>query len=371
MVQNIFAIVGTRPEAVKMAPVIEALRRREVHDVRIVSTGQHHELLRQTFWTFGIKPDIELGVMQPGQSLAELTSRLMVAIDPLLERHAPAMVIAQGDTTSVMVAALLSFYRHIPFAHVEAGLRTGDIHSPFPEEFNRIVAGRLAALHFAPTRRAADNLMAEGISRDMIHVTGNTVIDALLKIAARGGSPPVPVRTGRRLILVTCHRRENFGAPLGHIFSALKRLLMAHPDCEIVFPVHPNPAVRTLAFRQLGGNARVHLVDPLSYEDLVATMQASFMVMTDSGGIQEEAPSLRKPVLVLRQSTERPEAVEAGVAEIAGTDEDVIFEKANQLLCDPLHYARMASGANPYGDGHAATRIADLIDIFLDKRTQA
>ena len=368
MAPKIFAIVGTRPEAVKMAPVIEALRRREIHDVKIVSTGQHQELLRQTLWSFGIKPDIELGVMQPGQSLSELTTRLMVAIDPLLAHHAPAMVIAQGDTTSVMVAALLSFYRHIPFAHVEAGLRTGDIHSPFPEEFNRIVAGRLAALHFAPTRRAADNLIAEGISRDMIHVTGNTVIDALLKIAARGGASSVPVRAGRRLILVTCHRRENFGAPLGQIFSALKRLLVAHADCEIVFPVHPNPAVRTLALHKLGGDPRIHLVDPLSYEDLVATLQACFMVMTDSGGIQEEAPSLRKPVLVLRETTERPEAVEAGVAEIAGTDEDIIFDKANRLLIDPHHYARMASGANPYGDGHAATRIVDLIGSYLERR---
>ncbi len=361
----LIALVGTRPEAIKMAPVIQALRQQGRHPVKVVSTGQHREMLRQTLGIFGIAPDVELDVMQPNQSLSTLTANLLRTLDPLMDETDPAMMIAQGDTTSVMVAALVSFYRRLPFAHVEAGLRTGDIHSPFPEEFNRIVAGRIANLHFAPTQRAADNLRAEKVSEKDIYLTGNTVIDALLWAAERAGPPPIQLAEGRRLILVTCHRRENFGEPLGRIFNALKRVIAAAPDCEILYPVHPNPNVRERAYAEFSDLKRVHLVDPLDYSDLVAAMKHATLVLTDSGGIQEEAPSLKKPVLVLRESTERPEAVESGVAAIAGTDEDAIFTKAMRLLTDKAHYASMATGANPYGDGHAATRIVNVIEAYL------
>ena len=366
MTKPLIALVGTRPEAIKMAPVIQALRRDGTHDVRVVSTGQHREMLRQTLGIFNITPDAELDVMQPNQSLATLTANLFRTLDPLIEQLNPAMMIAQGDTTSVMVASICSFYRRLPFAHVEAGLRTGDIDSPFPEEFNRIVAGRLAALHFAPTQRAVDNLKREHITQG-VHLTGNTVIDALLWAAERAGPPPLTLREGQRLVLVTCHRRENFGAPLGRIFGALKRIVAAAPDCEIIYPVHPNPNVRDRAHAELGGISRIHLVEPLDYSDLVAAMKHATLVLTDSGGIQEEAPSLKKPVLVLRESTERPEAVESGVAAIAGTDEDLIFTKAMRLLTDKAHYASMATGANPYGDGHAALRIVKAINAYLKR----
>jgi UDP-N-acetylglucosamine 2-epimerase (non-hydrolysing) len=366
--QPLIALVGTRPEAIKMAPVIQMLRQNGRHPVKVVSTGQHREMLRQTLGIFGLVPDVELDVMQPNQSLSTLTANLLRTLDPLIDTTTPAMMIAQGDTTSVMVAALVSFYRRLPFAHVEAGLRTGDINSPFPEEFNRMVAGLIASLHFAPTQRAADNLRAEKVSEKNIYLTGNTVIDALLWAAERAGPPPIQIADGRRLILVTCHRRENFGAPLGRIFNALKRIIAAAPDCEILYPVHPNPNVRDHAHAELKGLQRVHLVDPLDYNHLVAAMKHATLVLTDSGGIQEEAPSLKKPVLVLRESTERPEAIESGVAAIAGTDEDAIFSKAMRLLTDKAHYASMATGANPYGDGHAAKRIVGAIETYLSAR---
>ncbi len=365
MTRTLLSIVGTRPEAIKMAPVVKELRKSKIFDVQLVSTGQHRELLRQTLNSFGLAPDLELGVMQANQSLGGLTANLISALDPVFDELKPDMVIGQGDTTSVMVASLLSFYRRIPFSHVEAGLRTGDIHSPFPEEFNRTVAGRVAALHFAPTQRSVDNLLREGVESSRIHLTGNTVIDALLWMSKRVGAPSITTLPGRRLILVTCHRRENFGKPMQNIFEALKRIITYHPDCEIVFPVHPNPNVRNPVYAKLGNESRIHLVDPLCYEDLVSMMKASYFVMTDSGGIQEEAPSLCKPVLVLRESTERPEAVEAGVAEIVGVDQDKIFERASRLLSDPVYYARVATGANPYGDGLATGRIVSAINSYF------
>ena len=266
-----------------------------------------------------------------------------------------------------MVAAICSFYRRIPYAHVEAGLRTGDLNSPFPEEFNRVVAGRAASLHFAPTLRAVQNLRDEKINENEIFLTGNTVIDSLLWMAERTAPLPFKFLTGKRLILVTCHRRENFGPPLGRIFNALKRIVAGAPDCEILFPVHPNPNIRERAYAELGDCSSIHLVEPLGYDYLVSAMKQATIIMTDSGGIQEEAPSLRKPVLILRENTERQEAVEARVAEIVGTDEDEIVARAILLLTNPAHYKKMASGVNPYGDGQSASRIARAINEYLKK----
>lgn len=363
---RIFSIVGTRPEAIKMAPVIKKLNEQGRHSIKVISTGQHRELLKQTLAFFGIVPDLELDIMQPNQSLASLSANLLLSLDQIFSREPADLVIAQGDTTSVMVASLLSFYHKIPFAHVEAGLRTGDLYAPFPEELNRMVTGRLASLHFAPTPRAKQNLLKEGINPSTIHVTGNTVIDALLWVAAEVRPPKLKIPKAGKIILVTCHRRENFGAPLENIFSALKKILDLHPDFHIVYPVHPNPNVRQKAFDNLGQHSRAHLIDPLSYQDLVSVMKSSEFVITDSGGIQEEAPSLKKPVLVLRETTERPESIDAGVAELVGTDAEKIFNTADRLIHDPIYFTKMASGANPYGDGYAADRIVNIIDTFLD-----
>ncbi|MGE3914418.1 MAG: non-hydrolyzing UDP-N-acetylglucosamine 2-epimerase [Hyphomicrobiaceae bacterium] len=360
--------MGTRPECVKMAPVIKALAGRPGLAVRVVGTGQHRELTRQTLGIFGIEPDIDLDVMRPSQTLAGLTARILERLEPILESEAPALVLAQGDTTSVMVAALASFYRRIPFGHVEAGLRTHDIRNPFPEELNRVVAGRVADLHFAPTEAARANLLAEGTAPDTIHVTGNTVIDALLDVAARDLECAYPTVAGRKLVLVTAHRRENFGEPLARICAALRQLHDRHADIEIVYPVHPNPNVRATVEPALSGLARVHLIEPVDYLTMAALMKQSWIVLTDSGGIQEEAPALAKPVLVLREETERPEAVAAGAAALVGTSTDRIVAAAESLLAGGEAYARMAQGISPYGDGKAAPRIADICASLVAAR---
>jgi UDP-N-acetylglucosamine 2-epimerase (non-hydrolysing) len=356
---RILCAVGTRPEAVKMAPVITALRRAPGVAVRVIGTGQHRELLDDTLGEFGIATDANLAVMQDNQTLPGLTGRLFPAFADALARESPDLVLGQGDTTTVFVVSVVAFYARIPFGHVEAGLRTGDLRNPFPEEFNRVVAGRTAALHFAPTERARRNLLREGIASRSIHVTGNTVIDALLDVAARVETRPR--RNARRRILLTAHRRENFGRPMEEIFEAVRDLVRALPDLEIVYPVHPNPNVRDPARRLLGDLDQVKLSSPLGYRALVAAMKECDLVLTDSGGIQEEAPALGKPVLVLREVTERPEAVEAGVARPIGTDRRRIVREAMRLLEDDRAYAEMARGVSPYGDGHAAERIVAVI----------
>ena len=316
--KRILCLVGTRPECIKMAPVIKALKQTDWADAVIISTGQHRELVSQILGMFDIAIDHDLDVMQPDQSLAGLSSRIFVKLDPLLVDSKYDLMLVQGDTTSVMVAALAAFYRQIPVGHVEAGLRTHDLMRPFPEELNRRVAGLVSCLHFAPTLSSSNNLLREHVDPSTVHITCNTVIDALLDVAARDLPCAYPTSPDRKLILVTAHRRENFGAPLLEICGAIRDLHDRHSELEFVYPVHPNPNVREPVYAELGSLQRVHLVPPADYEVLVAMIRNAFIVLTDSGGIQEEAPALGKPVLVLRDETERPEAVDAGVARLIG-----------------------------------------------------
>ena len=361
---RIVVVVGTRPEAVKLAPVVHELHAAKWAQVRLVATAQHRELLDAQLAHFGLVVDRDLDVMRPGQSLAELTGRLFTALDPVLADERPDLVLAQGDTTTVLVAAMAAFYRGIPFGHVEAGLRTGDLAQPFPEEANRVLVARLATLHFAPTAGAREHLLREGVAADRVHVTGNPAIDALLWTAARTGPSEYTPAAGRHLVLVTAHRRESFGAPLLRVCAAL-RTLAARGDVDVLFPVHANPQVRDAVYHELAGVAGVRLVAPLAYGAMVAAMRASTLILTDSGGVQEEAPSLGKPVLVLRETTERPEGVAAGVAQIVGTDTGRIVAAATRLLHDGAARAAMSAPANPYGDGQAARRIVAVLQDHL------
>ncbi|MBM4001100.1 MAG: UDP-N-acetylglucosamine 2-epimerase (non-hydrolyzing) [Planctomycetes bacterium] len=361
-------VMGTRPEAIKMAPVVHACRRSRSVDAIICSTGQHREMLRQIADYFGIQPDVDLELMQANQTLAGLTARCLEKLDETTVRVAPDCVVAQGDTTTVLAASMVAFYRRLPFVHVEAGLRTGDLLSPWPEEFNRRVAGLTTAVHCAPTRRAAANLLAEGVPESSIHITGNTVIDALLWTVdreRRGGDVwqnKYAMLGERRLVLITGHRRENFGGPFESICRAVSTLARAFPDDVFLYPVHLNPNVREPVFRLLGGASNIHLVEPAAYPEFVWLMDRATLILTDSGGVQEEAPSLRKPVLVMRENTERPEAVDAGAVRLVGTSESSIVRAVQDLLTDDRLYASCLLDRNPYGDGHAAERIAGLIE---------
>jgi UDP-N-acetylglucosamine 2-epimerase (non-hydrolysing) len=359
--KTVLCVVGTRPEAIKMAPVILALKRTDWARVRVLATAQHRQMLDRVLSLFGIVPDIDLNVMQPNQTLPALTARLMTELDRCFAEEAPDAVLAQGDTTTVMVAALAAFYRKIPYGHVEAGLRTGDLFNPFPEEMNRIVAGNLSRWHFAPTESSRRNLLAEALPASSIHVTGNTVIDALLDVAGRCEAYAPSVTPGRRLILVTAHRRENFGEPFAEICRALRHLADSREDIELLYPVHPNPNVKEVAYAVLGGHPRIRLCEPLDYLPFVAAMRAAYFILSDSGGVQEEAPALGKPVLVLRRETERPEALEEGVVKLVGPDYQAIVGEATRLLDDPAAYKAMARGVSPYGDGRAAARIVDIL----------
>ncbi len=357
--KHIVCIIGTRPEVIKMAPVIRALRDEGRFRLTVLCSGQHRDLLVPLIEWFGIAVDDNLAVMTEGQSLALLTSRLMASFEQYFSADQPDLVMAQGDTTTVMCAALTSFYQRIPFAHVEAGLRSFDLDNPFPEELNRVVAGRLARFHFCPTQGAAQHVLAEGAPPASVHVTGNTVIDALhfttaaLKSDAASGHP--------HEVLLTAHRRENFGAPLENVFRAVRQLCDEFPRLSVLYPVHPNPQVRQPAYALLGNHPQITLTEPLSYPELVRAMRDARFILTDSGGIQEEAPALNKPVLVLRAVTERPEAVELGVAKLVGTETAAIVAECRRLLTDNAHYATMAQGGSPYGDGHAATRIVRIL----------
>jgi UDP-N-acetylglucosamine 2-epimerase (non-hydrolysing) len=363
--KRIVCVVGTRPEAIKMAPVIRALGHATWARPYVLLTAQHREMLDQVMRLFGIDADDDLDVMRPNQRLPALTAQLIPALDAALERAQPDAVLAQGDTTTVLCAALASFYRRTPFGHVEAGLRTGDLDYPFPEEANRVLASRLARWHFAPTETARTNLLREGIASAAIHVTGNTVIDALLDVAPRAQGVDLTFAQGRRLVLLTAHRRENFGAPLAQVFAAVRELVDRFADIAVLYPVHPNPHVKTSAERLLGGHPRIKLTAPLDYEPFVAAMKAAFLILTDSGGVQEEAPALGKPVLVLRNETERPEAVDAGVVELVGPDRGRIVERAARLLEEAAAYRTMAKGVSPYGDGRAAGRIVRVMRSAL------
>lgn len=365
MKKNILAVVGTRPEAIKMAPVILELRRRAWADVTVLATAQHRQMLDQVMQAFAVGIDIDLDLMRPNQSLSALTARILTATDEVFSARRYDAVLVQGDTTTVMAVALAAFYHAMPVGHVEAGLRTGDLRNPFPEEMNRVVAGRLARWHFAPTQRSVEHLLREGHAPETVHRTGNTVIDALRQVTHRTLDIGIALPADCRLVLVTSHRRENFGAPLEAICAAVLDLVAAHPDVHVLFPVHPNPNVAGVVRACLGGHASITLCEPLDYLPFVAAMQRACLILSDSGGVQEEAPALGKPVLVLRNETERPEAVEEGVVKLVGPDRRAIVAEAGRLLSDPAAYARMARGVSPYGDGQAAGRIADILERDL------
>jgi UDP-N-acetylglucosamine 2-epimerase (non-hydrolysing) len=368
---KILLIFGTRPEAIKLCPVIRGLREHpNQFDVQVCVTAQHREMLDQVLEAFQVRPDHDLDLMLPGQTLFQSTSRILAGLEPVLRAEKPAMVIVQGDTTTTLCGALAAFYTHIPVAHVEAGLRTHDMRQPFPEEMNRVLASHLTALHFAATEMAAQNLRDEGVAADSIHVTGNTGIDAVLfvrdgleKGALRGREWPELDAT-KKLILVTAHRRESFGDGFERICRALAKIA-DRGDVQLVYPVHPNPNVQDPVQRYLATHPNVSLITPLSYVPFVDLMRRAYLLITDSGGIQEEGPSLGKPILVLREKTERPEAVQAGTVKLVGTDEERIVHEAAVLLDDCRAYNEMARVHNPYGDGWASARIARLMHSFL------
>ncbi len=370
---KILTVFGTRPDAIKMAPVVKEFQRRtDIFDLRVVVTGQHREMLDQVLQAFEIVPDHDLNIMQQGQTLAGITTRAMTGLDEYFAQEKPDMVVAQGDTTTTFVAALTAFYHRAAFGHVEAGLRTGNRWDPFPEEMNRLLTTRLTALHFPPTQESAQNLIAEGVDPGQIVVTGNTVIDAMLTVSKsdfKSDDPTVAkvMDWSGPVVLVTAHRRENWGEPMQRICLAVKRIIERQPTACAVFALHRNPLVRNTVLPILGDLPRVFLIEPPDYVPFVKLEQKLTIILTDSGGVQEEAPSLGKPVLVLRETTERPEGVAAGTAKLVGTNIEVIVSEAIRLLNDPAAYDEMARAVSPYGDGHAAEKIADAIQAHFEK----
>jgi UDP-N-acetylglucosamine 2-epimerase (non-hydrolysing) len=357
--RTVACVVGTRPEAIKMAPVIRALGASSWARCRVIFTAQHRDLVAPVFEFFGIEPDVDLDVMRPGQTLADLSNRLLAALHETLRREDPDFVLAQGDTTTVLASALASYMLGVPFGHIEAGLRTHRLDSPFPEEANRVAVSHLSTLHFAPTAAARENLLREGIDGSSIHLTGNTGVDAL-RLAARREAPlGAALSPGKRLILATVHRRENQGAPLRRICEGVRAVHDRFEDVEVLWPVHPNPAVGPVVAEILGGLPRVRLVEPLSYGPFVTAMKRSVLILSDSGGVQEEAAALRKPVLVLRRVSERGEAVRCGVARLVGDDPESIAAEASRILLNPGDDP--GPGDSPFGDGRAAARIAGLV----------
>jgi UDP-N-acetylglucosamine 2-epimerase (non-hydrolysing) len=381
MEKKVLLTFGTRPEAIKMAPLVRRLQREPGIRCQVCVTGQHREMLDQVLSLFAIEPEFDLNIMKRGQDLYDVTTSILSGMRAVLAEARPDLVLVHGDTTTTMAATLASFYTRVPVAHVEAGLRTGDLLSPWPEEANRKLTGALAALHFAPTARAQRNLLDEGVPATSIVVTGNTVIDALLQVRERlatdAGLREQAQRVlpafdpARRLILVTGHRRESFGDGFERICTALGLLARSRPEVDIVYPVHLNPSVREPVNRLLTGIPNVHLIEPLDYLPFVSLMDRAWVILTDSGGIQEEAPSLRKPVLVMRETTERQEAVDAGVVRLVGTDIEAIVSSVGQLLDDRDAYAAMARGDNPYGDGYACDRITKVVSDWLGAAARA
>ena len=359
---KIMTVFGTRPEAIKMAPLVQALNKDPEIESILCVTAQHRQMLDQVLDLFELTPDYDINIMKPNQTLSMITRSILEGLEPILQKERPDMVLVHGDTSTTFVTALACFYQQIPVGHVEAGLRTYDKYSPFPEEMNRVLTGDIADLHFSPTQRNMDNLTREGIDPAKIVITGNTVTDALLTVA---GKPyefeDETLKTidfeEKRVITVTCHRRENLGEFMANIFSALADIAREFDDVEIIYPVHMNPKVREEAAQYMGGIDNVHLIEPLTYQPFVNLMAKSFFILTDSGGMQEEAPTLGKPVLVVRRETERPEAIEAGTAKLAGVERETIYTMAKQLLTDKAEYDKMAHAVNPYGDGHACERI--------------
>ena len=363
---RVMTIFGTRPEAIKMAPLVLELQSRQGIQPICCVTAQHREMLDAVLEIFRLKPDYDLNIMEPRQTLSTITTKCLLGMEGVLEQAGPDLVLVHGDTSTTFAGALAAFYKQIMVGHVEAGLRTWDKYSPFPEEMNRKLVGDIADLHFCPTPANRENLAREGIT-DGVFVTGNTVIDALKTTVRTDYSFSTQALngldyTGKRIILVTCHRRENYGQPMANIMTALRRIADAFPDVELVYPVHLSPVVREAAGKYLSGHPRIHLIDPLSADEMHNLMARAYLVMTDSGGLQEEAPALGRPVLVLRRETERPEAVQAGTVKLAGTEEEEIFSLASELLSDERAYHAMAHAVNPYGDGQACRRIADAIE---------
>jgi UDP-N-acetylglucosamine 2-epimerase (non-hydrolysing) len=364
---KVMTIFGTRPEAIKMAPLVLELEKHQEDIESIVTvTAQHREMLDQVLETFNITPDYDLNIMKNRQTLIDVATRGLEGLDAIMKEAEPDIVLVHGDTSTTFIGSLAAFYNQIAVGHVEAGLRTWNKHSPYPEEMNRQLTGVLADLHFSPTEKSAENLIAEGKPEDQIYITGNTAIDALQTTVRENYSHPILESLGDdKLILLTAHRRENLGEPMRNMFRAINRLLDKHDDIQVIYPVHLNPVVREIADEILGDNPRVHLIEPLEVIDFHNFAAASHIILTDSGGIQEEAPSLGKPVIVLRDTTERPEGIEAGTLKLAGTDEETIFSLTDELLTNPEEYKKMAQASNPYGDGHASERIVEALKKYL------
>ena len=373
MRNKVMTIFGTRPEAIKMAPLVKELERREGLESICCVTAQHRQMLDSVLEIFKLRPDFDLDIMEPRQTLSTITTKCLLSLEKVFEQVRPDLVLVHGDTSTTFAGALAAFYQKIPVGHVEAGLRTYDRYSPFPEEMNRSMVGRLAELHFCPTAANRDNLRREGVTEG-VYVTGNTVIDALRTTVRREFAFREAVLNGldygKKVVLVTCHRRENYGEPMEEIMSALAEIARSHPEAELVYPVHLSPVVQECAHRHLDGIGNVHLTAPLDVEEMHNLMARSYLVLTDSGGLQEEAPALGKPVLVLRRETERPEAVEAGTVKLAGVERGRITALAEELLEDPSAYEKMAHAVNPYGDGEASRRIADAIAYRFGLRAE-
>ncbi len=373
--KKIMCVFGTRPEAIKMAPVVKAIEQNEHLQSIVTVTAQHREMLDQVLQLFGITPDYDLNLMKKNQTLTDITAGVLHGLEEILQKEQPDLVLVHGDTTTTFAATLAAFYQQIPVGHVEAGLRSGNLYSPYPEEANRKLTGVMAALHFSPTPEARNNLLRESADDEKIFVTGNTVIDALLTTVhahyqfADAALQQLLDSPGKK-VLITAHRRENQGAPMMHIFQAVRRLHETLPEVQFIFPIHKNPKVRELAAQILGDLERVHIIEPLDYEPFANAMSKVDLILTDSGGLQEEAPALGKPVLVLRDTTERPEAVTAGTVELVGTDEELIYQTALKLLTDADAYGKMANAVNPYGDGKACGRITAAIEYYFGIRDQ-
>lgn len=366
---KVMTVFGTRPEAIKMAPLVKALQQNtEQIDTVVTVTAQHREMLDQVLETFKIVPDYDLNIMKERQTLLDVATRGLEGLDQIMKEAKPDVVLVHGDTATTFVASLAAFYNQVAIGHVEAGLRTWNKYSPYPEEMNRQLTGVLADIHFAPTEQAKENLLKENKEPNSIIVTGNTAIDALATTVADDYTHPVLEAIGdNRMVLLTAHRRENLGEPMENMFRAIYRILEEHPDVQVVYPMHLNPAVRDTARAILGSHERVHLIEPLEVFDFHNFASRSYMILTDSGGIQEEAPSLGKPVLVLRDTTERPEGIEAGTLKLAGVEEETIYDLTKELLTDSALYNQMAQASNPYGDGHASERIVEALIAFLEK----
>lgn len=361
--KKIMLVFGTRPEAIKMCPLVNELKTRKDIKTVVCVTGQHRQMLDQVLETFNVEPDYDLSIMKEKQTLFDITSNILISIKAVLEKEKPDVVLVHGDTSTTFVTALACFYLQIPVGHVEAGLRTYNIYSPYPEEFNRQAVSIISKYNFAPTERSKANLIKEGKEEKTIWVTGNTAIDALKTTVSDSYThPELEWAKGSRLIFITAHRRENLGEPMHHMFRAIRRVMDEHPDVKALYPIHMNPVVRKAADEELGRLDRVHIIDPIEVFDCHNIMARSYMILTDSGGIQEEAPSLGKPVLVMRDTTERPEGIAAGTLKLVGTTEEIIYKSFKELLEDTDAYNAMAHAANPYGDGFACKRIADILE---------